>query len=104
MNWGATGFLILFAAFILLLIFNPNLSCFGKRVRSPFYPLFRRRKMRKAEEARKAKTTDYGFHPVEDAPPGSDASAAPGASPGTGTSQAKTDAQKKARDYGFKLD
>jgi hypothetical protein len=45
------------ALFILLLILNPNLSCFGKRIRSPFYPLFRKKK-------REAKTEDYGFRLV----------------------------------------
>jgi hypothetical protein len=93
MNWGATGFLILFAAFILVLIFNPNLSCFGKRVRSPFYPLRRRRLTKGPGTEKKVQTTDYGFHPVDDAP------AAP--KPPT---PAEIEAQKKARDYGFKLD
>jgi hypothetical protein len=105
MNWGATGFLILFAAFILLLIFNPNLSCFGKRVRSPFYPLFRKRRQRKAEAARKVATIDYGFHLSDDTPgPAGSGSAAPPRTTGAGAPEAKTDAQKKARDYGFKLD
>ncbi len=100
MKWGATVFLIFFAAFILLLIFNPNLSCFGKRVKSPFYPLLRRR--RGSGGQKKIQTTDYGFHPGGDAP------AAPG-SPEPHESKTtapaeKTEAQKKARDYGFKLD
>lgn len=62
MKWSLTGILIIFAAFILLLIFNPNMSCFGRRIKSPFYPLFR--KKRRKEEAEKAppKTEDYGFH------------------------------------------
>jgi len=110
MKWGATAFLILFGAFILLLIFNPNLSCFGKRVRSPFYPLSRRRRARSAEP-KKVQTTDYGFRPAEDAP-GSGASPAPSASAGavapkappSAPTPAETKAQKKARDYGFKLD
>lgn len=92
MKWGATGFLILFAAFILVLIFNPNLSCFGKRVRSPFYPIFRRR-ARGAAPEKKVQTTDYGFHPAGDEPVAPKAPTA-----------AQTEAQKKARDYGFKLD
>ncbi len=107
MKWGATGFLILFAAFILLLIFNPNLSCFGKRVRSPFTPLLRRRGARKAKTEKKIETTDYGFHPVDEAP-GPGAAPAPPASPGAGGTKAPTpaeiEARKKARDYGFKLD
>jgi len=92
MKWGATGFLILFAAFILVLIFNPNLSCFGKRLRSPFYPISRRR-ARGAGPEKKVRTTDYGFHPGGDEP---GAPKAPTA--------AQAEAQKKARDYGFKLD
>jgi hypothetical protein len=65
MNWGTTGILIIFGAFVLLLILNPNISCFGKRIRSPFTPLFRGRQLKKRaeEEAKKAakKTDDYGF-------------------------------------------
>ena len=72
MNWGVTGLLILFGAFVLLLIFNPNLSCFGKRLKSPFYPLYRRKKHARDEEALKAKrirTEDYGFKLSDDETP-----------------------------------
>jgi len=88
-NIGIYGILIVLAAFVLLLIFNPNISCFGKRVKSPFYPL-----LRKKASAKKKKTEDYGFHltegPVRKHP-----------------GQAKKEepkAQKKTDDYGFKLD
>ena len=58
MNIGLYGLLIVFGAFVLLLIFNPNLSCFGKRVKSPLYPVLRRR----SRNSRKMiKTEDYGF-------------------------------------------
>lgn len=62
MKWSLTAILIVFAAFIVLLILNPKLSCFGRRVKSPFYPLLRKKKLRD-EEARKKppKTDDYGF-------------------------------------------
>jgi len=59
MSWGIYGILIIFGIFVLLLILNPNLSCFGKRVKSPFYPLLRKKK-------RKIKTEDYGFRLGED--------------------------------------
>ncbi len=36
-------------------MFNPNISCFGKRIRSPFYPALRKR------TRKKTRTTDYGF-------------------------------------------
>lgn len=55
MSLGYIGILIIFALFIFLLIFSPNLSCFGKKLKSPLYPLFRKRK------ERKLKTEDYGF-------------------------------------------
>ncbi len=58
MNWGMYGILVILGLFILLLIFNPNLSCFGKRVKSPLYPLFRKKRAKK-------KTEDYGFRLVE---------------------------------------
>ena len=92
MNWGLTGLLIVFGVFILLLVFSPNMSCFGKRLKSPFYPLMRRRKITKEEArpARKIPADDYGFK-LSDGP------APPPAQPRTPT-------EKKAEDYGFKLD
>ncbi len=63
MKWSLTAILIIFAAFIVLLILNPNMSCFGRRVKSPFYPLLRKKRLKdRAEEAKKPpKTEDYGF-------------------------------------------
>jgi hypothetical protein len=68
------------------------MSCFGKRLKSPFYPLMRRRKITKEEarSARKFPAEDYGFK-LSDAP------APPPAQP-------RTPPEKKAEDYGFKLD
>lgn len=67
MRWSTTAILIIFAAFVILLILNPSLSCFGRRIKSPFYPLFRKKRVTgKAGEigGKKAppKTEDYGFH------------------------------------------
>lgn len=59
MSWKIYFFLIILGLFFLILILNPNLSCFGKRIKSPFYPLFRKRR-------KKRKTTDYGFNLVDD--------------------------------------
>lgn len=50
------GILVVLALFIVLMVFNPNLSCFGRRLRSPIYPLMRRKKQKKMQ------TTDYGFN------------------------------------------
>jgi hypothetical protein len=70
MSVGGYGILIIFGAFVLLLILNPNLSCFGRRVKSPFYPLIRKRKMSgrtkkgigpEDRESAQKKTEDYGF-------------------------------------------
>jgi hypothetical protein len=58
MNWMTYGIIIIFAAFVVLMILNPKLSCFGKKLASPLYPLTRQRKQRQ----RKIKTEDYGFH------------------------------------------
>ncbi len=54
MNWRIYVILAIFALFFIILILNPNLSCFGRRIRSPLYPLFRGKKKR-------IKTEDYGF-------------------------------------------
>jgi hypothetical protein len=63
MNWGLTGLLIVFGAFIVLLVFSPSMSCFGKRLRSPFYPLMRRRRNPppSARPGKPVKADDYGF-------------------------------------------
>jgi hypothetical protein len=58
MNIGAYGILILFGALVLLMILNPNLSCFGKRLKSPLYPLLRKRGR---PARRQPPTEDYGF-------------------------------------------
>ena len=69
MSWSTCVILIIFAAFVLLLIINPNMSCFGKRITSPFYPLLKKKRLKGkagaatgAREKAAAKTEDYGFH------------------------------------------
>jgi hypothetical protein len=59
MNWRIYLILVIFALFFIILIFNPNLSCFGRRIRSPLYPLFRRKK-------KEIKTEDYDFSLVDE--------------------------------------
>ncbi|MGB9835333.1 MAG: hypothetical protein ACPLRX_01175 [Candidatus Saccharicenans sp.] len=86
MSWTIYAILIIFGLFIVLMIINPNLSCFGRRIRSPFYPVIRKRKMKIAAR-------DYKFDV-------------------TGEGQAKKtpaagdpEVKKKLEDeYGFKLD
>jgi len=89
MNWGAYGILIAFGLFVLLLIFNPRISCFGKRIRSPFYPLLRKKARKKAGPP----AGDYGFRLTE-------AEAKDRARP----SEEQKKAVKKTDDYGFRLD
>jgi hypothetical protein len=92
MNLGTYGILIAFGLFIVILIVNPRISCFGKRVRSPFYPLLRRGKEKEKKKIA-PQAQDYGFHLVdqEKAEPG-----APG--------EPKKKPAKKTDDYGFRLD
>ncbi len=66
MSWGTYAILVVFGLFILLLILNPNMSCFGKRLRSPFYPVLRKKRLKNktgeaAGEKAAQKTEDYGF-------------------------------------------
>jgi len=66
MSWGTYAILVVFGLFILLLILNPNMSCFGKRIRSPFYPILRKKRLKNkagtgAGEKAAQKTEDYGF-------------------------------------------
>jgi len=92
MNWGMYGVLIVFGLFIILFILNPNLSCFGKKIKSPFYPVFRKRKMRQDQQK---KVEDYGLRLVEDGKGGKPEPQAPGP---------QGPAKKKTDDYGFRLD
>jgi hypothetical protein len=88
MNIGMIGILVAFAAFIVLLILNPKLSCFGRRLSSPFYPLLRKRKLSRRASGQK-KVEDYGFRLEDEQKPGS--------GPRVGKA-------KKTEDYGFRLD
>jgi hypothetical protein len=93
MNWGTYGILIAFGLFVLLIIFNPRISCFGKRIRSPFYPLLRKKKPAKTPPP----AQDYGFRLGEGESPDA---ATRGAIP-AGTEKKTV---KKTDDYGFRLD
>ena len=102
MSWGATAILIIFGAFVLLLIISPNLSCFGKRLRSPFYPLRRKRALKAgAVDDIKRKMTDYKFD-LGGGSSGADGGAGKAKPPGK--PGAKTPPDKKTDDYGFRLD
>lgn len=52
------GIIIIFGAFVVLMILNPNLSCFGRKITSPLYPILRHKKM----SQKSVKTQDYGFN------------------------------------------
>ncbi|MCX6566821.1 MAG: hypothetical protein NTW38_10470 [Candidatus Aminicenantes bacterium] len=99
MNVGVIGILVIFAVFIVLIATNPRLSCFGKKLKSPFYPLFRKKRMEeearllRKERLRNIKTEDYGFK-LDD-------------SDGTSLPPVSDEVRKKAEkteDYGLKLD
>jgi hypothetical protein len=101
MNIGLYAILILFGLFVVLLIVNPNLSCFGKRVRSPFYPLLRRRR----PPTRKIPTTDFGFHLSPDGRPAARPAVQRTGSAPAGTKPAGASSEApKTEDYGFHLD
>jgi hypothetical protein len=62
MNWAAYGVIIIFGAFIILMILNPNLTCFGRKITSPLYPVLRHKK----KSQNRIKTQDYGFKLSDD--------------------------------------
>lgn len=99
MSWSIYGILIVFGAFVLLMILNPRLSCFGKRIASPFYPLMRKKRRHKVE------TEDYGFHLSEGDRP--QKTGAPGhKTVGVASREARAKQQAKPLktvDYGFHL-
>ena len=92
MNWGVYGILIIFGLFVLLMVFNPRLSCFGRMIKSPLYPLLRKKSKRR-------KTEDYGFHIVDDDSKDTVKKGRPG-----NIKKEEADKKKKADDYGFHLD
>lgn len=107
MSFGLVILIGLFIAFLVILLFNPNLTCFGRRLRSPFYPLRRRRLM--ATKQRPVKTEDYGFKLVEGEASAIEKKAASPpvdgeTSPATPLQAKKPAKPKKTEDYGFKLD
>ncbi len=56
MPWTVYAILIVFGMFVLLMIVNPRLSCFSRKLSSPLYPMMRKKKKRMVQ------TEDYGFH------------------------------------------
>jgi len=97
MNWGTYGILIAFGLFVLLIIFNPRISCFGKRIRSPFYPLLRKKSRKKSRKKAPPQAQDYGFRLAEGGVKEAPKEAA-------GAAGGKKKAVKKTDDYGFRLD
>lgn len=99
MNWGTYGILIAFGLFVLLMIFNPRISCFGKRIRSPFYPLLRKKTRKKAAPP----AEDYGFRLTEgEAKPEPKGSGE--AKKAVEAAEERKKTAKKTDDYGFRLD
>jgi hypothetical protein len=96
MNIGVYGILFVFGAFVLLFIFNPNLSCFGRKIKSPFYPLLRRRRMR---ERKVVPAEDYGF----DLGGGEKGSSPRTTAAGTAGPVKNRRPVPPAEDYGFRL-
>ena len=60
MPWTVYAILIVFGVFVILIIIDPRLSCFGRKIRSPFYPIMRKKKKRPLQ------TEDYGFALVDE--------------------------------------
>jgi hypothetical protein len=96
MKLALYGILVVLALFIILMVFNPRLSCFGRKLKSPFYPVLRKKKQRQ----RQVKTMDYGFD--LDSPGGkrSQTSQPQKITPNRAT---KTGKNIVAEDYGFDL-
>lgn len=104
MNMGVYIIVILFGLFVVLLIVNPKLSCFGRKVRSPFYPLSRKRRL-SAKSMKTVKTTDFGFHLNPDGKPAVRPAASPDGKEPSGSKPAGPASEApKTEDYGFHLD
>ena len=60
MPWTVYAIFIVFGVFVILIIVDPRLSCFGRKIRSPFYPITRKKKQKQLQ------TQDYGFALVDE--------------------------------------
>ena len=60
MPWTVYAILIVFGLFVLLMIINPRLSCFSRKISSPLYPIMRKKKQRIVQ------TENYGFSLVDE--------------------------------------
>jgi hypothetical protein len=98
MNWATYGIIIIFGAFVVLMILNPNLSCFGRKITSPLYPLLRHKK----KSPRRIKTQDYGFSLSDEGKKSFHPGQKSGEDEEMFLDQFK-DKKYKTRDYGFKL-
>jgi hypothetical protein len=98
MNWATYGVIIIFGAFVILMILNPNLSCFGRKIKSPFYPILRQRK----KPPKRIKTQDYGFNLQVEGDKPTHKGQKIGEEEELFLDQFK-DKKYKTKDYGFKL-
>ncbi len=96
MKLALYGILVILALFVVLMVFNPNLSCFGRKLKSPLYPVLRKKK----QKQKMMKTVDYGF---DLGGPGE--KRAPVTSPKKQPRQTRTPKRQKieTEDYGFDL-
>ena len=98
MSWLTYGVIIVFAAFIILMIVNPKLSCFGRKITSPLYPVLRHKK----KSQKRLKTQDYGFSLSDDGEKPLRQSQKIGEEEELFLEQFKNK-KYKTKDYGFKL-
>ena len=98
MNWATYGVIIIFGAFVFLMILNPNLSCFGRKITSPLYPILRHKK----KSQKRIKTQDYGFKLSENGKSPVYHGQRGGEEEELFLDQFK-DKKYKTKDYGFKL-
>lgn len=98
MNWATYGIIIIFAAFIILMVVNPKLSCFGRKITSPLYPVLRH----KRKSQKRIKTQDYGFKLSDEGEKPLRQSQQNGEEEELFLEQFKNK-KYKTRDYGFKL-
>ena len=80
------------------MILNPNLSCFGRKIASPLYPILRHKK----KSQKRIKTQDYGFKLSENGKNAGHHSQMSDEDEDLFLEQFK-DKKYKTKDYGFKL-
>jgi len=99
MPWTVYAIMIVFGFFVILMIIDPRLSCFSRKISSPLYPIMRKKKQKRIQ------AEDYGFSLVDEDMKleGASSRNSDGNIPPEKSSGQRKKKALKTEDYGFHL-